>query len=75
MGVSFTWTVEKLVVQTVDQTVLAAVTLYATDGHGYPLTSEKVGLNGVGGVTEAQLPANHRGLEQGPTIAADYTPI
>ena len=61
--------------QTVDQTVLAAVTLYAADGHRCPLTAEKVGLDGVGGVAQAQLPANHRGLEQGPTIAADNTPI
>ena len=61
--------------QTIGQTALVPATLYATDGHGRLLAAEKVGLDGVGGVTKAQLPANNRGLEQGPTIAADDTPI
>lgn len=37
--------------QTVDQIVLVSVTVYATDGHRYLLAAEKVGLDGVGGVT------------------------
>lgn len=61
--------------QTIGQTTLVPATLYAADGHGRLLPAEKVGLDGVGGVTKAQLPANNRGLEQGPTIAADDTPI
>lgn len=70
-----TWTVYNLVVQAIRQIPLVPAALYSADRHRHRLAAEEVGLCRDGRVTEAQLTANHGGLEHGPTVAADDTPI
>lgn len=70
-----TWAVGDLVVQALRQIALVSPTFYPADRHWHRFAAEEVAACRVRRITEAQLSANHAGLEDGPAVGANDAPI